>query len=257
MRSVRRPQGGTASRPAICLALPSGKGEGLFTASSWARLRDLAEVFGPYPGSAPPAEDAARADVLAGPGGVTLDAAGLTALPRQRWVAGLAGSAPRLDYRAASARGITISRSGPAFAHSVAEMALGLYLCLARDLLEHNRALHSEDGWEGRPKEANRQASYRTVGIVGLGSLGQEFARMVRVLEPAHLLAHDPFARPQVAAGLGVTLVALDELLRSCDVVVVTAASTPANRRMIGARELDLLRPGALFINVSRSHLVD
>src|SRR5206468_2935171 len=123
--------------------------------------------------------------VLAGPGSVKLDAAGLAALPRVRWVAGLAGSAPRLDYPAAWARGIVVSRCGPAFAHSVAEMALGMYLCLARDLLTHNRALHTDGGWEGLPKEENRQASYRSVGIVGLGSLGQEFARMVRVLEPS------------------------------------------------------------------------
>ncbi|HEU5315381.1 MAG TPA: NAD(P)-dependent oxidoreductase [Chloroflexota bacterium] len=245
------------ARPTVCLALPSGKRKGLFRAAAWERLRDLAEVLGPYPGNTPPAEDAARADVLAGPGGVKLDAAGIAELDRLRWVAGLAGSAPKLDYAAAWSRGVVVSRCGPAFAHSVAEMALGMYICLARDLLEHNRALHTADGWEGTPKEENRQASYRTIGIVGLGSLGQEFARMVRVLEPSRLLAHDPFARPEVAADLGVQLVPLDELLRTCDVVVVMAASTPENRKVIGAAALDLLRPGALFINVSRSHLVD
>ena len=52
-------------------------------------------------------------------------------------------------------------------------------------------------------------------------------------------------------------IVPLDELLRNSDVVVVMAASTPENRKAIGARELDLLPPGALFINVSRAHLVD
>jgi phosphoglycerate dehydrogenase-like enzyme len=245
------------ARPTVCLALPPGKRDDLFAAGAWARLGELTEVLGPYPGGVPPPEDAVRAEVLAGPGGVVLDAAGFGALPRLRWVAGLAGSAPRLDYRTAFARGVVVSRCGPAFAHSVAELALALYLCLARDLLEHNRALHTADGWEGPPKEANRQASYRAVGIVGLGSLGQEFARLVRILEPPRLLAHDPFARPEVAAALGVELVPLDELLRNSDVVVVMAASTPENRKAIGARELDLLPPGALFINVSRAHLVD
>ena len=86
--------------------------------------------------------------------------------------------------------------------------------------------------------------------------MGKPVARLLRPFD-ARVLAYDPYVLPEVAAGLGLELVDLETLLQTADVVSLHLPVTPDTRRLIGARELALMKDGALFINSARAALVD
>jgi phosphoglycerate dehydrogenase-like enzyme len=96
----------------------------------------------------------------------------------------------------------------------------------------------------------------RRVGLIACGHIGR---RLLELLRPFRcgVLVHDPHASRLLADNYDVTLTSLDAVMSLADVVVCLAPLTPETRRMIGARELALLRRGAVFVNVSRGPVVD
>ncbi|HUS79652.1 MAG TPA: NAD(P)-dependent oxidoreductase, partial [Armatimonadota bacterium] len=96
----------------------------------------------------------------------------------------------------------------------------------------------------------------KTLGIIGLGKIGQEVARRARAFE-MRLLACDPYVTDERAAELGAQLVELDELLRRSDFVTLHAALTDESFHMIGAAQLGLMKRGAVLVNCARGGLVD
>jgi len=112
---------------------------------------------------------------------------------------------------------------------------------------------------EGRwaKKEATgRQLFRKTLGLIGLGKIGQEVAKRARAFEMT-VLAHDPYVPADSARELGTEPVDLDELIERADVISLHAALTEQTRHMIGADELARVKPGALLINCARGQLVD
>jgi phosphoglycerate dehydrogenase-like enzyme len=95
-----------------------------------------------------------------------------------------------------------------------------------------------------------------TIGMIGLGNVGRALARRLAGWD-CRLLGHDPYVDPADAAALGVTLVALETLLRASDIVSVQASLTAETHHLIGARELALMRPDAYLVNTARGPLVD
>ena len=93
----------------------------------------------------------------------------------------------------------------------------------------------------------------KTLGIIGLGKVGSTVARRLAAFD-MEVLANDPF-RAQRADG--VTFTDLDDLLRRADIVTLHVPLTALTRNLIGARELALMKPGALLINVARGQVVD
>lgn len=96
----------------------------------------------------------------------------------------------------------------------------------------------------------------KTVGIVGLGNVGADLAKLLRPLEPV-IIAHDPYVDRKVAADLGVELVELDDLMRRSDVVSLNLILDPGTRHIIDARRLALMKPTAFLINAARGPVVD
>ncbi len=258
MSSDDRPQ-----RVRVHLQMPRERYEQIFAAAARDRLHTLAEVSGPLR-----ADEArtlsphfAKADALFiqgahGSGGGPLDAATLEGAPRLRWIADTSGGPPMLDYRVALARGIVVTDCRRAFHRGVAEMALGLYLAVSRDIVVHDRALHTPDAVEGVPKKYNREASRRTLGFVGFGGIAQTLVPFLAPFEP-RLLAYDPYVPPSVFAALGVEPVGLHSVLRESYAVFVLAMPTRENRGLLGSAELDLLRPEQILLVLSRAALVD
>jgi phosphoglycerate dehydrogenase-like enzyme len=230
----------------------------LFDDESDARLRGLAEVVGPF------GEEEARtlsgavaaAEVLWLPGGVHVPRAVLEGAPGLRWIGDTSGGPPRLDYRYAAERGIVVTDCRRAFAPAVGEMALALYLAVMRDVVVHDRALHAPDLPEGVDKAENREASGRTIGLVGYGGIARALHRFLAPFAP-RLLVHDPFVSEEEVRAAGAEPVGLEELLRRSEAVFLMAVPTTENRALMGAAELDLLRPDAALLVISRSHLVD
>ena len=125
-------------------------------------------MLGPFPDSeaAAPAPKLAQADALWCPGSTRLPRSVLEGAPRLRWIGDTSGGPPHLDYRYAAQRGLVVTDCRRAFAPAVGEMALALYLAVVRDVV-HDRALHTPERTEGTAKAANREASGRTIGLVG------------------------------------------------------------------------------------------
>ena len=96
----------------------------------------------------------------------------------------------------------------------------------------------------------------KTVGLVGLGAIGRKVAARLKPFE-MNLIAYDPYIDPKIPKELGIELVNLDELLIRSDFVSLHASVTPESRGMLGAREFNLMKPTAYFINTARAALID
>ncbi|MCC6180192.1 MAG: hydroxyacid dehydrogenase [Chloroflexi bacterium] len=185
----------------------------------------------------------------------------LGAAPRLRLIGELEGDrfANRIAVEAAAARGVRAVDSTNGSSLPVAEWALALMIVGLRNAAEHYRRLiggeeyrRSHDDYGFRHGELTGQ----TVGLIGLGHIGR---RLIELLEPFHcrILVHDPYVPKELALAVGVQLTSLDRVMADPDVVVCAAPLTPKTRGMIGARELNLLKHEAVFVNVSRGAIVD
>jgi len=176
---------------------------------------------------------------------------------KQLWVIGRAGvGLDNVDVRAASDAGIVVAFTPEQNAISVAELALGLMLSLAR-MIPAADASTRAGKWE-RQVFTGTELFGKTLGLVGLGRIGFLVATRARAFG-MKVLAHDAFISPDsvLVAESGATLVSMDELLAQADVISVHVPRTPQTERFIGAPAFAQMKPGALFINTSRGEVVD
>jgi phosphoglycerate dehydrogenase-like enzyme len=184
----------------------------------------------------------------------------LDAAPRLRLIGELEGDrfAARIEVEAALARGIRVTDTTNGSSYGVAEWALALMLIAARNAGAPFRELIA-GGWRPAAPDGGFQRfelTGKTIGLIALGIIGR---RLVQLLAPfgCAIRAHDPYVPKEVADALDVQLTNLDALMAGSDVVVCVAPLTPATRRLVGRRELDLVRPGAALVNVSRGAIFD
>jgi phosphoglycerate dehydrogenase-like enzyme len=156
-----------------------------------------------------------------------------------------------VDLAACTDAGVAVTITPDGAGRAVATAALTLILAAGHRLLAKDRLVR-ERRWDDKLALIGRGLTGRRVGAVGFGNVATE---LFRLLEPFGTVnfAADPYRE---TAG-GVTVIGLDELLSSCDVVVVTAALTPQTRGLIDARRLALLRRDAIFVNIARGPIVD
>lgn len=170
--------------------------------------------------------------------------------PHLRLVARAGVGVDNVDVPAATRRGIQVVNAPAAATASVAELSVGLYLLLARNLYE--RARRTKAG-EWQRKELGTEIEGKTVGFIGYGRIAREIARRLQPFRVA-TIAYDPFL---TTARDATRLVTLDELLAQAEFVSLHAALTPENRHLINAERLAKMRPGAYLVNVARGPLVD
>ena len=170
--------------------------------------------------------------------------------PRLRAFVRCAVDIRNVDVAAASAAGVLVTRAGPGFVQSVAELAIGFMVDLSRGISRAVADYHS-----GRMPEVimGRQLAGSILGIIGYGSIGRYLAEIARVLGMEILVA-DPYA---TVTAQGITHVPLEDLLRRSDYVVCLAVANEATENLIGQAALARMRPHAFFINLSRGNLVD
>ena len=172
------------------------------------------------------------------------------ALPNLRAFVRCAVDIRNIDVDAASAAGVLVTRAGPGFVQSVAELALGFMVDLSRGVSRATADYHSE-----RKPEIimGRQLAGSRLGIIGYGSIGRYLAQIARVLGMEVLIA-DPFA---TVSEQGFQHVPLDDLLVRSDFVVCLAVANEQTENLIGQAALARMQPHAFFINLSRGNLVD
>ncbi|MEH8110829.1 D-2-hydroxyacid dehydrogenase [Aeromonas veronii] len=187
---------------------------------------------------------------------VRIGAAELAQLPELKLIALAATGSDNVDLEACRAANVGVCNirnySGP----SVPEHAMALMLALSRNLFCWRQSL-----LEGRWQQSGQFCFFdhnimdlhgKQLGIIGKGTLGQALGERAKGMGMA---VH--YAQSQIGASHDEDRLPLDELLQSSDVISLHCPLTPYTRNLIGERELDLMKPGALLINVGRGGLVD
>jgi D-3-phosphoglycerate dehydrogenase / 2-oxoglutarate reductase len=171
-------------------------------------------------------------------------------LPKLRAFVRCAVDIRNIDVAAASAAGVLVTRAGPGFVPSVAELALGFMLDLSRGISRATADYHS-----GRAPEVvmGRQLAGSRLGIIGYSSIGKFLAPIALALGMEVLVA-DPFATVNDA---WIKHLSLEDLLEQSDYVVCLAIANESTENLIGQAELARMRSHAFFINLSRGNLVD
>jgi phosphoglycerate dehydrogenase-like enzyme len=187
----------------------------------------------------------------------------LGAAPQLGFLGELEGDrfAYRLDVKAAQRRGVCVVDTSHASSWPAAEWALGLALvglrnagASFRQMIAHENvflpvAQRSGPGYDGA------ELSHKRVGLIGFGYLGRRLAELLRPFE-VEARVFDPFVPRALGEPYGVEFGSLRTVLE-CDVVFVLVPQTASTEGMIGADELEWLRPGSVFVNVSRGKVVD
>ena len=198
----------------------------------------------------------AISDAIAGSGGLVtipaddvgaelFDAAG----PELRVVANFGVGYDSVDVAEATRRGIVVSNTPDVLTEATAELAIALLLALLRRVAEGDRLLRRGGEWALAPTfMLGEGLAERTLGIVGLGRIGREVARLAEAfgMRVVHTRGSGPYEE-----------LPLDRLLADADAVSLHVPLTPETLHLIGARELALMRPSAVLVNVSRGPVVD
>jgi len=203
------------------------------------------------------AQRAAAADMLL-VGHRRIDAALLDLAPRVRFIQRLGAGYDNIDVAAVAARGIPAAYTPGANAAAVAEQTIALMLALLKRLVPAVEATRANRWAFGDLTAAGLgDLADATVGLVGLGQIGRAVAERLIPFGPQLLYTQRRRLDADTEARLGVRYTALDDLLAAATIVSLHASATTETRGLIGARELDLMRPGALLINTARGELVD
>ena len=163
-----------------------------------------------------------------------------------------------VDVPAATEKGILVTCVAGANTRTVAEHTLALILALMKQLPRLDREVR-RDNFGIRYKNLSRDLTGKTLGLVGLGKIGSELARMCHLSFDMHILAFDPYLPPEVQNQFmsWVEFCDLERLFKTSDIVSLHLPLSPATQKMIGARELGWMKPSAYFVNASRGGVID
>ncbi len=196
----------------------------------------------------------ADAEALIVRSATTVDRPLIAASPCLRVIARAGTGVDNVDVQAASERGILVLNSPGANSTSVAEHACALMLSLARAIPAADAAMKRQH-WN-KKGFTGAELRGKTLGIVGLGRIGQEVAHRARSFG-MNVIAHDPFISSQLAQDLGVALHPLDEVCRRSHYLTLHLPSTGTTKGLINAERLALCQPGTCLINTARGDLIE
>jgi len=248
------------SKPKIVLDPHPRKMEWIFRNEDYARLESLTEILWARNDPLPVEQFRAIASDASVVVTVRWRFGSLSELPSLRAIFEVGGSPiPKqdLDYDACFRRGIRVMSCAPLFGPAVAEMALGLALCSARGILRADGLMRS--GQEKFSRAANVEAFTlygKKVGMIGFGGLAQSLKAL---LDPfrCEYLVYDPWLPSSYLTRLKVQPVDLDTVLAESKLIFILAVPTPENKGLLDRKKLELIRPDAVFLLMSRAHLVD
>jgi D-3-phosphoglycerate dehydrogenase/microcystin synthetase protein McyI len=162
-----------------------------------------------------------------------------------------------VDIAAASARGIAVVNN-PAFGTvPVAEHAVGAMIALAKNMLPFDRLTHAGEGWPAQKRLRRTELRGKTLGLVGLGNIGEEVARICAAAFRMRVLAYDPYVPAEKASAVGAEPVSdLSRIWRESDFVSMHPELNGETRGMVGERELRAMRKHAFLVNTARGPIV-
>lgn len=236
----------------LLIAVPDDGPAVLGRSAALNNLRALAEVryFGTLPRSAEELlERISNADVVVNiRSSCRFTREVFDACPKLRLLSIWGTGTDNVDLAAAQARGITVTNTPGVAASSVAEHALALLLAVARRIVQQDWAVRAGSWPRGDALVLQR----KTVGVIGLGAIGRRFAELTRGIG-MRVVAWSFHPKPLD----GIELVSLDELLSASDIVSLHVRLSDKTERMIGHREFERMKPGAILINTARGAIVN
>lgn len=202
-------------------------------------------------------EEAALVDGVYTYGHPQLNEEMIARLPALRVISNFGVGVDHIDVKAAAKRGIPVGNTPGILDGATADMAMALLLALARRLPEGDRYARGPHFLRYDPSYMlGREVHHSTLGIIGMGRIGEQIARRARAFD-MNILYHNRRLRPEAESTLPARYVSLDELLGQADHVVLSMPLTPDTHKMIGRTELARMKPTAALINIARGAVLD
>lgn len=178
-------------------------------------------------------------------------AAAIAAAPSLKVISKHGSGTDTIDKDAARARGVAVVAAVGANAAAVAEQALALLLACAKGVVPLNQRMHA--GHWDKATHKSVELEGRTLGVIGLGAIGQRLARAADALG-MHVLGHDPYASTLPAC---VTAADLATIWREADAISLHCPLTADNTKMLNAQTLAACKRGVIIVNTARGGLID
>lgn len=158
-----------------------------------------------------------------------------------------------IDLEEATRKGIIVSNVPHYATQSVTELVYGLIFCILRNLIKADRVVRT--GWT-KENLLGEELNGKTLGIIGFGAIGQQVAK-VGLAFGAKILAYDVAPRDNIAKALSIELVDMEKLLKSSDIITIHVPLTKLTKDLIGKKEIELMKDGAILINAARGPIVN
>ena len=172
-------------------------------------------------------------------------------LPRLKLIASTGSRNASIDMEAAKELGITVTATGYRSSPTI-ELTWALILASLRGIVHENNSIRN-GGWQ---KSVGQDLSGKTLGVVGLGNIGGQVAR-IGLAFGMKIIAWSQNMTPEIAEAAGARLVSKNELFRQADIVTIHLILSGRNKGLVGVAELGLMKPTSRLINTSRGPIVD
>lgn len=186
-----------------------------------------------------------------------VDGALMDRIPNLKIISNFGVGVDHIALLAAKARKIPVGNTPGCLDASTADMTMALMLATARNVVVGDRFARSPEFTHYDPSRwIGYEVSGSTLGIIGLGRIGRQVARRARAFD-MKVIYHNRNRDEQAERELGVIHVPFDELLRQSDFVSLNCPLTPETTNLIGRRELGLMKPTGILLNLARGPVVD
>lgn len=198
------------------------------------------------------------ADAIHGNGGLKVDEELLQAAPKLKIISLASVGYNNFDTDLMKRYGVLGSNTPGVLNDSVADLTICLMIAAARRVCEMDRYM-SAGQWTGTEGKSifGLEVSGKTLGIIGMGRIGQAIAKRAVFGMDMKVLYYNRHANPEAEAKYGAVYVSKAELMSQSDFIVVVTPLTAETKGMIGAEEIALMKPTAVFVNVARGPVVD
>jgi phosphoglycerate dehydrogenase-like enzyme len=176
----------------------------------------------------------------------------IEALPNLKLLITTGARNASIDVETAKARGVSVCGTG-SFGSPTSGIAIGLMLELTRHIGYENARLHAGAPWQ---TTIGPDLEGMTLGVLGLGKLGTRTANIAKAFG-MKVIAWSQNLTPEKCQEAGVGYVSKDDLFRQADFITIHVVLSPRSRGLVGAKELDLMKPSAFIINTSRGPIID
>ncbi|WP_019148670.1 phosphoglycerate dehydrogenase [Timonella senegalensis] len=158
----------------------------------------------------------------------------------------------QIDLKSAALQGVAVFNAPFSNTRSVVELAIGEIISLTRRLTERDKALHN--GIWDKTAEGSHEVRGKTLGIIGYGNIGTQLSVLAENLGMS-VVFYD--TAEKLALGNAQRLTSMDELLKVSDIVTIHVDGRPGNAGLFGESEFSKMKPGAIFLNLSRGFVMD